>query len=142
MNLSEFIKQYRKEHDMSLRAFASFVGMSTQQISNIEKGIGNNGKPMKSNIVTYHKIANAIGVSELDFFTMLNDDMIVNPSDETIKNLPTIEIDGHLLLDLSALNKSQKHAIIDALGADQFAVSAALRDAESSLSSQQVQDDQ
>lgn len=146
MTLGEFIKQYRKEHgDMSIRSFASMVGISPQQISNIEKGIGNNGKPMSSTMNTYKKIADAIGMTEQDFLNMLNDNVVVNPADyhaESIKNLPIIEIDGHLMLDFSALNESQRQAIIDVLEADIDAVSAALSDIKSTLSYQQVQDDQ
>ena len=80
MTLGEFIKQYRENHNLSLRAFASLVGMSTQQISNIEKGLGNDGKPMSSTMKTYKKIAEAIGMSESDFLNMLSDDVTVNPS--------------------------------------------------------------
>lgn len=89
MTLGEFIKQYREEHKLSIRAFASLVGMSTQQISNIEKGIGNDGKPMTSTMKTYKKIAEAIGMTENDFLNMLSDNVTVNPthpvSDDDIK---------------------------------------------------------
>ena len=44
MTLSEFIIEYRKEHNMSSRAFARMVKMSPQQITNIEHGVGSNGK--------------------------------------------------------------------------------------------------
>ena len=81
MTLGEFIKQYRKEHDnMSVRAFANMVGMSPQSIINIEKGTGNNGKPMSSTMNTYKKIAEAVGMSEHDFLLLLNDEVLVNPS--------------------------------------------------------------
>ena len=92
MTLSEFIKQYRKQHGLSIRAFAAMAGISLQQISNIEKGIGNNGKPMTSTMSTYKKIANAIGMSEQDFLNMLNDDVSVNPNDEEAELAHAIQI--------------------------------------------------
>ena len=82
MTLSEFVKNYRQEHDLSIRAFASMVDLSIQQVSNIEKGIGNNGKPMTSTHKTYVKIADGIGMPQKDFFKMLNDEVVVNSSDE------------------------------------------------------------
>lgn len=85
MTLGEFIKNYREEHGkMSVRSFASLVDISPQQIINIEKGIGNDGKPMTSTMKTYRKIAKAIGMDEKDFMNMLNDNVLVNPSDEKI----------------------------------------------------------
>lgn len=95
MTLGEFVKNYREEHGkMSVRAFASIVDMSPQQIINIEKGIGNDGKPMTSTMKTYSKIAKGVGMDETDFMKMLNDNVIVNPSDE--KN-PVTEIDDESL---------------------------------------------
>lgn len=83
MTLGEFIKDYRERHDnMSIRSFASLAGMSTQQISNIEKGIGNDGKPMTSTMKTYKKIAKAVGMEETEFLRFLNDSVTVNPVDD------------------------------------------------------------
>lgn len=84
MTLGEFIKSYRDEHNkMSVRSFASLADMSPQQIINIEKGIGNDGKPMTSTMKTYKKIAKAVGMEEKEFMNMLNDNVVVNPSSET-----------------------------------------------------------
>lgn len=82
MTLGEFIKNYIDEHDISIRSFASLVGMSPQQISNIIKGTGNNGKPMSSTMSTYKKIAEALGFDEQAFLLVLNDSVRVNPQDE------------------------------------------------------------
>ena len=67
------------------------VDMSVQQVSNIEKGIGNNGKPMTSNYKTYQKIAYGIGMEETDFMRLLNDNVLVNPTEE---ENPATESDG------------------------------------------------
>lgn len=82
MTLGEYIIQYRKEHGLSKRAFAMMADISVQQISNIEKGLGNNGKPMTSTMKTYKKIADAVGIPEKDFLRLLNDDLRVNPSED------------------------------------------------------------
>ena len=86
MTLGEFVIQYRAEHKMSIRAFAALVGMSVQQISNIEKGIGNNKKPMSSTMNTYKKIADGIGMSEVDFINMLNAPvaMVADTAEDTV----------------------------------------------------------
>lgn len=140
MTLGEFIRQYRGQHDMSIRAFASLVGMSPQQILNIERGIGSNGKPMLSSTMkTYKQIADAIGMDEIDFLNLLNDSVRVNPSEDE-KNMPIVEVDGHKMLDLSVLTESQRSAISLLLQADQQALSSALPDIESLVSSQQVPD--
>ena len=81
MTLGEFIKKYREEHGLSVRYFASLSGMSPQQIINIERGVGNDGKPMTSTMKTYQKIAKAVQMDEKDFMNMLNDNVVVNPSD-------------------------------------------------------------
>ena len=81
MTLGEFIKQYREEHNLSVRAFASQVGISPQAVINIETGIGSNGKPMTSTMKTYKKIAEGIGMSEQELLNLLSDNAIVNPSD-------------------------------------------------------------
>ena len=91
MTLGEFVSDYRKKHGFSIRYFASIAGMSPQQISNIEKGIGNDGKPMTSTMKTYRKIAKAVGLDEKVFMAMLNDNVLVNPSDEKI---PVTDGDG------------------------------------------------
>lgn len=97
MTLGEFIKKYREEHGkMSIRSFADLVDISPQQIINIEKGVGNNGKPMTSTMKTYKKIAKAIGMDEKDFMNMLNDNVLVNPSD---KKIPDTVSDAEVLED-------------------------------------------
>lgn len=97
MTLGEFVKQYREEHSLSVRAFASLVGISPQSVINIETGIGNNGKPMTSTMKTYRKIADGIGMSEQDLLNMLSDNVLVNPSSnyairEELLNSPAFRI--------------------------------------------------
>lgn len=92
MTLGEFVKDYRKEHNYSVRSFANLSGISPQQIINIEKGVGNDGKPMTSTMKTYQKIAKAVGMGETEFLKHLNDDVTVNPSVEKIPMAAEVEI--------------------------------------------------
>lgn len=113
MTLSEFIRQYREEHGMSIRAFAAMAGMSPQQISNIEKGVGNNGKPMTSTMSTYKKIADAVGMSEQDFLNMLNDNVAMAPDDEEEELADVLQLlkdreDLRALLHVSARNTPEQ----------------------------------
>lgn len=91
MTLGEFVKQYKEQHNMSSRSFAAMVGISPQQVLNIEKGIGNDGKPMTSTWKTYQKIADAVGMSENDFLNVLSDGGFVNPEDDEDALLEEVE---------------------------------------------------
>lgn len=113
MTLGEFVKQYRDEHQISIRYFASISDMSPQQIINIEKGLGNDGKPMTSTMKTYQKIARAVGMSEREFMNMLNDNVIINPSDE--KDPVTTADDGRdeIMKIYIELNEENKGSLRD-----------------------------
>ena len=141
MTLGEFIKKYRAEHDdMSIRAFARMVGMSPQQVLNIERGIGSNGEPMQSStLATYKKIAEGIGMSETGLLNLLDDNVRINPSDEKI---PITKSDGqYMVIELDSITDAQRIAIQEILNSTPQALSAALPEIESLLSSAQVPDD-
>ena len=108
MTLGEFITKYRLEHDLSQRAFAAKVNMSVQQIANIERGIGNNGKPMTSNMRTYTKIAAGLGIDETEFFRMLNDSVVVNSRPQ---------LDLQLFADTNYKRSDEDQELIDAFHA-------------------------
>jgi repressor LexA len=65
---------------MSLRDFAELADLSPQYISNIEKGINNDGKPLSPTMTTYNKIAKATGISEGKLLSSVDDFVSVNPS--------------------------------------------------------------
>ena len=140
MTLGEYIKQYRADHDMSIRSFASMVGMSVQQICNIENGVGSDGKPIQSSTMkTYKKIADALGMTETEFLFQLNDDVRTNPTGEKI---PITKSDGqYMVIDLSTISEAQKASIQEILNATPQILSVASPELESLLSSPQVQDD-
>lgn len=79
MSLGDFIKKYREEHDLSTRAFAAKVGISHQYVGILESGINNDGKPVSPTMSTYTKIANGLGMSEMELLSMVDDNVTVNP---------------------------------------------------------------
>lgn len=61
--LGEYIKNYRKEHELSLRQFAKMCDISHTHIDSIERGVDpRTGKTVKISNETILKIANAIDV--------------------------------------------------------------------------------
>lgn len=80
MTLGEYIINYRTKHELSYKAFGKQVGLSTQYVSILEKGVNNDGKPVSPTMATYAKIAKGTGVSETELLAMLNDTVKVNPA--------------------------------------------------------------
>lgn len=77
MDLSEAVKEYRKEHRYSLREFADLCGLSHVQIYRIESGTKTDGKPFEPKIKTLKKLAKGMGIS-LDEIMMYCDDLVVH----------------------------------------------------------------
>ena len=68
MTLGEWIKQYRKNHGLSMQAFADIAGLSKAYVGMIEKGINpTTGKTVSPTIQTFGKIAKGINM-DLDTF--------------------------------------------------------------------------
>lgn len=64
MKLSELIRQYRTENDLTMDAFAIKAGLTKQYISMLEKNKNSNsGKPISPSLKTYKNIAIAMGIS-------------------------------------------------------------------------------
>lgn len=80
MTLGEYISNYRTKHELSYKAFGKLVGLSTQYVSILEKGVNNDRKPVSPTVATYAKIAKGTGVSETELLAMLNDTVKVNPA--------------------------------------------------------------
>ena len=66
MKIGDYIRKYREEHDMSGRAFANLVGVSVQHESNLERGVNNEGKPLKLSLPMVALIADATGIGQID----------------------------------------------------------------------------
>jgi transcriptional regulator with XRE-family HTH domain len=87
MNIKEYVYNYRKEHSLSMQAFANMCGLSRAYISILEKGINpTTGKPFIPTIDTLKKIAEITG-TDLDSLLKMLDD-----SQQGIANVPPIPI--------------------------------------------------
>lgn len=79
MKIGDYIKQYREEHGLSARGFASLVGISPQYVVNLESGYGNTGKPCTPTVRILAKIAEGTGISESELFSILDGTVALNP---------------------------------------------------------------
>lgn len=89
MDLSEAVKEYRKEHRYSLREFADLCGLSHVQIYRIEQGVKTGGKPFEPQIKTLKKLAVGMGIS-LDEILMYCQDLTIrfDRDDMEVKGSP------------------------------------------------------
>lgn len=89
MNLSEAVKEYRKEHRYSLREFADLCGLSHVQIYRIEHGVKTDGEPFEPKIKTLKKLAAGMGIS-LDEILMYCQDLTIrfDRDDMEVKGSP------------------------------------------------------
>lgn len=86
MNLSEAVKEYRREHKYSLREFADLCGLSHVQIYRIESGVKTDGKPFEPKIKTLKKLAAGMGIT-LDEVLCYCEDMVIrwDPDDMMVQ---------------------------------------------------------
>jgi transcriptional regulator with XRE-family HTH domain len=83
MKLHEWIKEYRKNHGLSMQALADMCGFSKAYIGILEKGINpTTQKPISPTMQTLQKIADGVGIDINDFIKILDDDqpVTVNPA--------------------------------------------------------------
>lgn len=73
MRLGEVVKNYLKEHDMSLRSFARLSGITPTNLSYIINGKTPRGNEQVPSIHTYRKIADAMGMDVEDLIGMVDD---------------------------------------------------------------------
>ena len=70
MTLSDFVKEYRKEHDLSQRQFAAICGLSNGYISMLERNLNpKTGLPLTPSLPALKKISTAMGMSLGDLLT-------------------------------------------------------------------------
>lgn len=80
MKLGEIIQQYRKDHGLSLRAFAEKCGVSNAYLSMLESGRHpTSGRPIVPTLRIINKIADAMGLT-LDELLINVEDMPVTVS--------------------------------------------------------------
>ncbi len=86
MKIGDFIKQYRDANNLSQREFAKRCNVSNGYISMLEEGKNpKTNEPIVPTLVTYGKIANAMGMTVNDLFSCIADMPITVSS---IKNTP------------------------------------------------------
>lgn len=84
MKLSEIIKKYRENHDLSQRQLGAQCGLSTGYISLIEKEINpQTGKPMIPSLPVMNKLSIGMGLT-LDELLAMCDDMDVSLNDRDL----------------------------------------------------------
>ena len=75
MTLGECINNFLNEHDMSMRKFASLVGVSHAYISNIVNGKTSRGDSPTPTITVYRNIASAMGIDVNTLISMVDDEI-------------------------------------------------------------------
>lgn len=74
MTLSEYLKAYRKVHDLSQRQFAANCGVSNGYISMLEKGENpKTGEPITPTPQTVQAIAKGMGMTMQELFLVVDD---------------------------------------------------------------------
>lgn len=87
MFLGEIIKKYRKENNLSLRAFASKCGLSYTYISMLEKNIDyRTGKPISPTLDSVKYISNAMNIPIDDLLKMLDDEQEFKLNEDVLPN--------------------------------------------------------
>ena len=76
MNLADYIMQYRREHNLSIREFAKLCGLSHVQIIRMETGMNSNGKPFTPSIKSLKALARGTGVG-LDDVLRYCEDLVI-----------------------------------------------------------------
>lgn len=86
MTLSDFVKEYRKDHDLSQRQFAAICGLSNGYISMLEKNLNpKTGLPLTPSLSALKKIADGMGIPLGDMLTVVDDmpvELLSSISDE------------------------------------------------------------
>lgn len=91
MKLGEWIKEYRKEHGISMQVMADMCGFSKAYVGMLEKGINPTTKrPISPTMQTFQKIADGVGIDVNDLIKLLDNDqpitLTVNNSTSTPDN--------------------------------------------------------
>lgn len=101
MTLSDLVQEYRREHGLSQRQFASICGLSNGYISMLERNVNpKTGQPVTPSLPALKKIADGMGISLTALFTRTDDipvDLLTSSLD---KAAPTLHAEsGRSVLD-------------------------------------------
>ena len=120
MTLGECINNYLNEHDMSMRKFASAVGISHAYISNIVNEKTSRGDNPTPSITVYKKIASAMGIDVNTLIAMVDDEIAWGEQKEPATNSDGLDDDSiiiygkdkHLLEWFRSLPEEKQRAIL------------------------------
>ena len=98
MTLSDFVKEYRKVHDLSQRQFAAICGLSNGYISMLERNLNpKTGLPLTPSLPALKKISTAMGMSLGDLLTAVDDmpiDLLSGISEDCANELSALTKEG------------------------------------------------
>ena len=96
--LSDFVKEYRKERDLSQRQFAAICGLSNGYISMLERNLNpKTGLPLTPSLPALKKISTAMGMSLGDLLTAVDDmpiDLLSDISEDCANELSALTKEG------------------------------------------------
>lgn len=104
MTLSDFVKEYRKEHDLSQRQFAAICGLSNGYISMLEKNMNpKTGLPLMPSLPALKKISDGMGISLADMLTTVDDmpvELLSDISEDSANELSALTKEGGPMNDM------------------------------------------
>lgn len=113
MTLKDLIAEYRNEHGLSQRQFATACGLSNGYISMLEKGLNPNTKlPVTPSLLKLKQLASGMGMTLTDLLVKV-DDMpveLILDDEESKKLVPEIEdeLDAEIIRIVSGLTPEKK----------------------------------
>ena len=113
MTLKDLIAEYRNEHGLSQRQFATACGLSNGYISMLEKGLNPNTKlPVTPSLPKLKQLASGMGMTLTDLLVKV-DDMpveLILDDEESKKVVPEIEdeLDAEIIRIVSGLTPEKK----------------------------------
>lgn len=113
MTLKDFIIEYRNDHGLSQRQFATACGLSNGYISMLEKEMNPNTKlPVTPTLPKLKQLASGMGMSLTDLLVKVDDmpvELILDDADSK-KLVPEIEdeLDAEIMKIISGLTPEKK----------------------------------
>lgn len=91
MSLGEIVREYRREHSMTMEAFARAVGITKGYVSQLEKNISSHGKAIAPSLEVYYRVATLMGITVDDLLHMAGGDSLISlkpPWMESLQETP------------------------------------------------------
>ena len=104
MTLKEMLVQYREDHDISQRQFATICGLSNGYISMLERGENPKTKqPVTPTLPALKKLADGMGMSLSDLLVEVDDmpvELLSDAGEDTYKEMSALVKEGGLVDEL------------------------------------------